>query len=225
MRCQSTPLTEQPESQTLAGDSAKASKGLSRRLMLAGLAILPAGAVATPTAAGTDAELIALGKKFEILVDAYYAARAVWAPALNAAHIESDALIDEADRATPHWELPAETRAKMSAAFEAACERHGADEAGEKLDAIAQELSPVANAILALPAASLDGLRAKAMVAFREVAPLACGDTEYCFDNEVAFQRLFDAVAQVCGLTGKVAATGFVFPWPAIDPDYDGEEA
>ena len=114
--------------------------------------------------------------------------------------------------------------ARKCAAFEAACNRHGVSEASERLDAIAQELSSVANAILALPVTTIEGLRVKALVAFREVAPLCSGDAEYSFDNPPAFQRLFHAVAQVCGLTGKVAATGYVLPWPETDDDYDGDE-
>jgi hypothetical protein len=110
----------------------------------------------------------------------------------------------------------------MSAVFDAAIERNGADKAHDRLDAIAQEMSPVANAILALPVTSIEGLRAKALVAFKEVAPLSADDGEYHFQDEAPFQRLFCAVAQICGLSGKVAATGYVLPWPEVDTDYDG---
>jgi hypothetical protein len=54
--------------------------------MMAGLAALPAAVPAVAAAAsavGTDAELIALGKKLETLVDAYYVARQPWALALS----------------------------------------------------------------------------------------------------------------------------------------------
>ena len=101
-------------------------------------------------------------------------------------------------------------------------ERLGLDEASNSLDAIAQEISPIANAILALPVTSIEGLRAKALVAFKEVAPLSADDTGYHFGDEVPFQRLFTAVAQICGLAGKVAATGYVLPWPEVDCDYTG---
>jgi hypothetical protein len=60
--------------------------GLSRRHMMAGLAALPAAVPAVAAAAsavGTDAELIALGKKLETLVDAYYVACQPWALALS----------------------------------------------------------------------------------------------------------------------------------------------
>jgi hypothetical protein len=55
-------------------------------------------------------------------------------------------------------------------------------------------------------------LRAKTLVAFWEVAPLGAGDTEYYFDNEPMFQMLFSAVAEFCGMTRKVTATGYTLP-------------
>lgn len=211
--------------QSPAGTAPIAIEGLSRRGMIAALAVLAAAMTAVPAAASdADAELIALGKQFEILVDRYYTARAVWAPALSAAHAEHDAAFAEIDRATPHYELPPDKREEMRAFFEAACERHGVREASENLDAIAQQLSPVANAILALPVTTIEGLRVKALVVFKEVAPLTASGDEYDFDNPPAFQRLFSAVAEVCGLTGKIAATGFGLSWPETDVDYDGDE-
>jgi hypothetical protein len=71
---------------------------------------------------------------------------------------------------------------------------------------------------------SIEGLRAKALVAFQEIAPLFASDAEFCLDNEVAFQWLFSAVAQVCGLADKVAATGYVLPWPEVDEDDDSDD-
>jgi hypothetical protein len=79
---------------------------------------VPAVAGIPTAAAGADAELIALGKKYEILVDRYYAARAVWAPALSAAHIERDTAY-EAELAIPHYERSPEKNAEMSAVFDA----------------------------------------------------------------------------------------------------------
>ena len=80
---------------------------------------------------------------------------------------------------------------------------------------------------------SIEGLRAKALVAFFNVSPLCAGDTEYHFHDEVAFQQLFTAVAEFCGLKDKVAATGYKLPdLPVMvdensddDSDSEGEEA
>ena len=71
---------------------------------------------------------------------------------------------------------------------------------------------------------TIEGLRVKALVAFREVVPLCCDNTEYSFDNPSAFQRLLCAVAQVCGLSDKLAETGFTLPWPEVDSDYGGRD-
>jgi hypothetical protein len=199
------PAVGQPDGQNRTVESRKATAGLSRRRALASLAMLPATTLPAAPFIGTNAVLIPLSKKLERLVDDYYAAHKVWSPALAAAHRECE------DCVANHTE------------FEEACERNGVERAAETLDAVAVELSPIANAILALPVTSIEGLRAVALVAFKELAPSA-GDKEYQFDNPPTFQRLFMAVAQLCGLVEKVAATGYVLPWPDVDSDYDGEE-
>ncbi|MGL3210844.1 hypothetical protein [Bradyrhizobium sp. BR 1433] len=104
--------------------------------------------------------------------------------------------------------------------FDEARDRLGADDEAEKLTALLTEMRPIANAIDALPVTSLEGLRAKAMVAFWNVLPCSATDSEYFFQDEVAFQRLFVAVAQFCGLAGSVAATGYTMPeWPIIEEE------
>jgi hypothetical protein len=50
------------------------------------------------------------------------------------------------------------------------------------------------------------------LVAFWEVSPLAADDSEFHFGDAYPFQHLFCAVAELCGLNGKVAATGFAMP-------------
>jgi hypothetical protein len=70
----------------------------------------------------------------------------------------------------------------------------------------------------------------KALVAFWEVAPLCAGDTEFSFDDAYPFQQIFTAVAELCGLKDKMAATGYELPDIAMvdddsDEDDEGEEA
>jgi hypothetical protein len=132
---------------------------------------------------------------------------------------------DPADR---NYEYPPE----IVAAFNDSCERSGAREADEALFAIHQEMKQLANAINAASVTSIEGLRTKALVAFWEVAPLGAGDTEFSFEDAYPFQQLFTAVAEVCGLKGKMAATGYELPdiamvddAPDDDSDDDGEEA
>lgn len=85
-----SPATRQPETAKRTSESRKPFGGLSRRGMIAGLAVLPAALPAA--AAGADAELVALGAKFEPLVGRFYARQAVWSRALSQAareHITS----------------------------------------------------------------------------------------------------------------------------------------
>jgi hypothetical protein len=77
-------------------------------------------------------------------------------------------------------------------------------------------------AIEALPCTSIEGLRAKALVAFWEVAPLCADDTEFHFEDAWPFRQLFSAVAEICGLNSKIASTGFDMPCSGGD---DEEEA
>jgi len=86
----------------------------------------------------------------------------------------------------------------------------------------------LAKAINASPVNSIEGLRAKALVAFWEVAPLCADHTEFSFDDAYPFQQLFTAVAELCGLKDKMAATGYELPDLAMvddDSDDEGEEA
>ena len=188
-------------------------------------------AAAIPTAALTaaqtlDAELIDLGARFEPLVDRYYVAHRCWSAALAQAHAEHDREFgDPADR---NFEYPPEIRK----AFEDSCERWGVREASDELSAIFKEMAPLANAINAASVTSIEGFRAKALVAFWEIAPLGAGGSEFTFDDAWPFQQLFTAVAELCGLKDKMAATGYELPdigtveaAPDDDADDEGEEA
>jgi hypothetical protein len=108
----------------------------------------------------------------------------------------------------------------------------GHDAAADALSAIHDEMKQLANAINASSVTSIEGLRAKALVAFWEVAPLGAGDSEFTFDDAWPFQQLFTAVAELCGLKDKMAATGYALPdigmveaAPDDDSDDEGEEA
>jgi len=183
---------------------------------------------AAPAAQPLDAELIELGARFEPLVDRYYVARKRWARSMVAAHAEHDREFgDPADR---DFEHPPEIRK----AFEDSCKRYAVDAAGDALHAVFKEMTPLANAINAASVTSIEGLRVKALVAFWEVAPLCGGDSEFSFEDAYPFQQLFTAVAELCGLKDKMAATGYELPDIGIveaapddddDADDEGEEA
>jgi hypothetical protein len=124
---------------------------------------------------------------------------------LVAAHAEHDQ--EFGDPASRNYDAP-----EIRKAFEDSCERSGANVAGNALSAIWEEMKPLANAINVSPVTSIEGLRVKALVAFWEVAPFSADQTEFSFDDAYPFQQLFTAVAEVCGLKGKIAATGYELP-------------
>jgi hypothetical protein len=192
---------------------------LSRRVVLAGVvsaAALPIAAA--PAAQPRDAELIELGARLEPLVERYYAARRPWAHSLVAAHAERER--DFGD------DLGRLSDPDVRQGFSDSCERLGVDGASDALHAVYEEMEPLLEAINAASVHSIEGLRAKALVAFYEVAPLCAGDTEFTFEDAYPFQQLFTAVAELCGLKGKIAATGFALPdIGGDDSDDDGEEA
>jgi hypothetical protein len=97
------------------------------------------------------------------------------------------------------------------------------------LSAIHDEMKQLANAINAASVNSIEGLRAKALVAFWEVAPLGAGDTEFSFGDAYPFQQLFTAVAECCGLKDKIVVTGYQLPdigivYDDADDDHDDDE-
>jgi hypothetical protein len=166
----------------------------------------------------TDAELIELGARLELLVDQYYVARKPWARSLVAAHAKR-----ECDFGDDPVRL---NEPEVAKAFQDSCEHLGVDEASGTLHSVYEDMEPLMKAINAAPVNSIEGLRAKALVAFYEVAPLCAGDTEFTFEDAYPFQQLFTAVAELCGLKGKMAATGYTLPdIGGDDSDDDGEEA
>jgi hypothetical protein len=70
------------------------------------------------------------------------------------------------------------------------------------------------------------------VVAFWEVAPPCADQTTFSFEDAYPFQHLFTAVAELCGLKDKMAATDYELPDIAMvdddsdeDSDDEGEEA
>jgi hypothetical protein len=134
-------------------DSSSIPEGPSRRGMLAGLAVLPVvGIPGAASTTGADAELIALGKRLEPLVDAYYTARQPWALAMVQYDRELKARFgDPADR--NYQDTP-----EIVAAAKEISARFGLDKAADQLSAVWEELKPVAVAIDAMPCMSIEGL-------------------------------------------------------------------
>jgi len=144
---------------------------------------------------------------------------------LAKAHFEHDREFgDPADR---DYEHPP----KIRKAFDDSCDRCGVREASDALSEIFKQMTPLVNAINEAPVSSIAGFRAKALVAFWEIAPIGAGDREFAFDDAWSFQQLFTAAAELCGLKDKITATGYELPnigmvgaAPDNDDDKDGEE-
>ena len=84
-------------------------------------------------------------------------------------------------------------------ALAAAIERSGCDVAQARMSELERDMQPLAEKIIAAPATSLDGLRAKALVALWEALP-AHAAHQGAFDFPDASRSLFDAVAEMTGL-------------------------
>jgi hypothetical protein len=191
----------------------------TRRAFINTIATLSIAAAAPVGAAQTlDAELVDLGARFEPLLDQYYLAHRRWSALLAQAKAEhSEQYGTPAER---NYEFPP----PVVAAFADSCERMGVDEADDALAAIHQQMEPLANAINAAPVNSLEGLRAKALVVFWEVAPVCAGSSRYSFEDGLPFQWLFIAVAELCGLKNKITATGYQLPDDGFAYDASDDE-
>src|SRR6266700_3219386 len=133
----------------------------------------------------TDATLIALGERFEKLLLEHMDAWLTWAPRMRAARAEVK---------------------DNTASLVVAIQRTGCDMVQARMSEIERDMQPLAEEIIAAPASSLGGLRAKALVALWEALPSHAfhhGSFEFRDDGE-ASRSLFDAVAGMTGLTPLV---------------------
>jgi len=133
----------------------------------------------------TDADLIALGERFEKLLLEHMDAWLEWAPRMRAA------LAEVRDN---------------TAALAVAIQRNGCDVAQARMSELERDMQPLAEKIIAASATSLGGLRAKALVALWQAYPAHAshaGAFEFGDDGE-ASRSLFDAVAEMTGLTPMV---------------------
>ena len=127
------------------------------------------------------AELIAGGERFEKVLLEYMDAWLEWAPLMRTARAQVDDDI---------------------AVLITAIEHTGCDAAKAHMSELERDMQPLAEEIIAAPATSLGGLRAKALVALWEALPAHAfhhGAFEFRDDGE-ASRSLFDAVAVMTGL-------------------------
>jgi hypothetical protein len=92
----------------------------------------------------------------------------------------------------------AEAKDNMSA-LAVAIQRTGCDVAQARMSELEHDMQPLAEDIIAAPVTSLDGVRAKVLVALWEALP-ARASHQGAFDFPDASRSLFEAVAGMTGL-------------------------
>jgi hypothetical protein len=142
-----------------------------------------------------------LGESLEGLLLRYIDAHLQWAPLSRAAHAECAEKFNGADLGDlSHNELQAAIRL-----LSRITERNGCDVASDRATALADEIEPLVDAIVAAEASTLAGLRTKALAALWEARPSSTyGGIEFPDDDGGASRSLFDAVAALTGLTPMV---------------------
>ena len=136
-----------------------------------------------PMSTATDATLIALGERFEKLLLEHMDAWLTWAPRMRAARAEVEG---------------------NTASLAVAIQRTGCDVVQAHMSELERDMQPLAKEIIAAPATSLGGLRAKALVALWEAYPTHAsheGTFEFRDDGS---RSLFEAVAVMTGLSPLV---------------------
>jgi hypothetical protein len=131
----------------------------------------------------TDATLIALGERFENLLLEHMDAWLTWAPRMRAARAEVE-----------------DTAASLAVAIQ----RTGCDGAQARMSELERDMRPLAEEIIAAPATSLGGLRAKALVALWEAYPTHDSHEGTFEFREDGSRSLFDAFAGMTGLAPLV---------------------
>jgi hypothetical protein len=154
-----------------------------------------------------DAALIGLGERFEKRLLEYMDAWLAWAPLMRAARAEAESDL---------------------AGFSVAIQRNGCDAAQARMSELEDDMQPLAEEIIAAPATSLGGLRAKALVAlwealpasafhhgafeFRDDSMYASGAVAECCQrgHDVLPGQLGGAVLRLCGLVALLVSLELV---------------
>jgi hypothetical protein len=175
------------------------------------------------SAQSPDAEIIAAGKAFEPLLTEYLDVRFVWMRLAREGRAEMEAAFPDADDNFkgkighhPKWDFHRQV-----------LDRNGCRAADDRMSAISKEMEPVADIIRDAEITTIEGLRAKTLVAIWECQPVcASHDGHFDFDNPENHWSLFTAAVALTGLSAMVStlderlqADATVF----YDEDEDGE--
>jgi hypothetical protein len=154
-----------------------------------------------PEVSNPDAEIIAAGKAFEPLLSKYLDVRFIWTRLAREARAEMEAKFPPDDfEGLPgkhqKWIFHGEVR-----------DRNGCSNASDRLSAIREEMEPIADSIRSSAAETIEGLRAKTLVAIWDCQPVcATHEGGFEFSNERSHWSLFHAAVTVTGLSEMVSA-------------------
>ena|ERR1700681_4466678 len=175
--------------------------------VLALATIPPASAAAAPAGLadpvfGMDAEIIAAGKAFEPLLSKYLDAQFIWTRLSREASDATDAKYPSDDfdgpGENPKWAF----HLQMG-------EQNGCKKASTRLSEIHEEMEPLADLIREASPETIEGLRAKTLVAIWECQPIySTHEGEFNFSNEDSHRSLFHAAVAMTGLSEMVSAIG-----------------
>lgn len=182
-----------------------------RSLLSAAVGVAGAGAAviatATPVMADqTETEIITAGRKFEEMFSRYMPAWFQWARLAREAKTETKAKFG-VDYSAPAWSEPLPGKSPAQLFLHNALVSNGADGAAVAIDALHQEMEPIAEFIRDMEIKSLAGLRAKAFVAIWDSRP-TCAIHSGClnFEDEWSLYSLMTGVIAVTGLTDLFGA-------------------
>ena len=145
------------------------------------------------SAATREVKAIELSKTLEAILPAYVELHRAWAVGATRAHAFCDANFTQEERrgAGPAW-----------TALQSIYKSSGADLGQAGMIAIYSEISSLARAIERAPATTLEGMRAKALVAIFECIPTGAAHSGFDFeDGPPAYGMLFRACLSVTGLS------------------------
>ena len=174
----------------------------TRRVVLAGLASVPAlpasTALASAVAAQPDAEVTLAGEKFQALLRRYVPGWVEWAGLSREAHAVTEAKFGN-DYSAPAWTFrgPGEARAYLHEAHAL----NGTDRASDAQTALYKEMEPLSELIRDTEIQSIAGLRAKTLVAIWQTIPTSTSHDGCLEINDPDLYSLLVASIAVTGLS------------------------
>ena len=162
-------------------------------------AALTGTAIPAVAASNPDAEVIAAGQKFEDLFSRYMPAWLKWARLHREAKAETEAKFGKGYHRVA-WQHPTPGKSPGQKYLSEALARNGASQASDAIEVLYDEMEPLAEFIRETDIESMEGLRAKALVAMWDSRPTGATHSVYLnFEDEQSLCSL---------LTGAIAATG-----------------